>query len=276
MQEYVRQVETQQTNRDMGVEQRLETGNSFAQGSVSDQDLTRFRDALARDGERSALNKLAATFCNKKSATAGLVTEGAEDPFSIAEGIGRKKTSEKSAWDDKDDVGVNAISESGIPLVETNAAQINPIIFPLPVREVRQLAQKIVDVLLVHEAALNEKQEITVSLKDCLLDGADVSIFRDGGVLQVSFSSLTSEMATIVKLNQGTLCEAIMSKTDIKEVKITTSQQLREDGDTNHGRSKGGFGNGNNEDDDDEETDSRGRRVRRYGRVGRKSTAGHA
>ncbi|MDR2677264.1 MAG: hypothetical protein LBB26_01720 [Puniceicoccales bacterium] len=266
MQEYVNQVEKPQTNRDMGVEQRLETGGSFAQGSVSGQDLKRFQDAFNRNGERSALRKLAAAFC---------ADNGLEDLIQPDRIVGGKKAASDLAVGDERDIKEQGLVELAVnPIgVEANVIQMNPIPLPLPVHEVRQMAQKIVDALLIHEAALNKKQEITICLKDCPLDGADVSISRDGGTLRIAFSSLTSDMATLVKLNQATLREALLEKVDIKEVKISTS--LREEGDANHGRSRGyaGFLASN---DEDEETDPLKRRVRRHGRVARKSTAGHA
>jgi hypothetical protein len=136
------------------------------------------------------------------------------------------------------------------------------------------LGQKIIDMLLLHQAALNEKQEIIVLLKEGIWDGAELSLSLDGGVVQVTLSSLTSEMATTVRLNRHTLCEAILDKMpDIKDVKVSTS--LREDADTNHGRSRGYMGF-SSDGDEEEETDSKGRRVRRHGRVARKSMPGHA
>jgi hypothetical protein len=274
MREYLANVKESQTDYNKEVGQQLETGNPFAQGSVSEQDLTRFRDAFNRDGERSALQRLAKALGGEcLSAKTGLMADGTEDLLGLDKDIVRKKALDELISEDEGDMNANAVLQTGTPLAEANTAQVNPIIFPLPVREVRQLAQKIVDALLIHEAALNDKQEITIRLKDCLLDGADVSIFRDGGVLRIAFSSLTADMATTVRLNQNTLREALLEKMDIKEIKISTS--LREEGDANHGRSRGytGFLSDN---DEDEETDSMGRRVRRHVRVARKSTAGNA
>jgi hypothetical protein len=299
-QEHVNQVEKLQTTRDTGVEQRFETNNSLGRESVSSQDLKRFKDALNQNGERSALQKLAAAFCEKSASqdsnkSSGLfahdgqlgespahtnISLGPNKPYEPWEDVTnsggithRKKTPNELALEDERDLTAGGVAGTGTPLAEANAAQANPLSFPLPIRETRQLAQKIVDALLIHEAALNEKQEITICLKDCLLDGANVSIFRDGGTLRVAFSALTSDMATTVRLNQNALREALLEKTDIKEVKISAS--LREDGDTNHGRSRG-YAGFLTDGEEEEETDSTGRRVRRHGRVARKSVAGHA
>ncbi|MDR1457180.1 MAG: hypothetical protein LBI34_03995 [Puniceicoccales bacterium] len=259
MQESISHVDNPQANRDMGVGQRLDSGHSL----VQDQDLKRFSDAFnRRDGDRSALRRLAAAFMPENSFE--------KDSLSREVNLQKGRVNEKA--DSESDPNPSIILETGIPLIEANTAQVNPIIFHSPVAEVRHLAQKVVNVLLIHDAILNEKQEITVSLKDCLLEGADVSIFRDGDALHVSFSSLNEDMATIVKLNQETLRQALLEKTDSKDVKISTS--LREEGDTNHGRSRGyaGF----LASDDEEETDSMGRRIQRHGRVTRKSAAGNA
>jgi hypothetical protein len=287
MQEHINQVERPQTNREMGVEQRMETGGSLAQGSVSGQDVKRFREAFNKGDERLALHRLAKAFGDggadslkepgelavEKLALISYADDGSQAASLVSsmDGASRKKTPGELIAED--DGGVDALRETGMPLVEVNVAQANPIFFPMNVREVRQTFQKIVDVLLVSEALSNGDQEVTMRLKDCLLAGADVSLFRDGGTMRINFSSLTPHMEVLVKANLSLLCEAVSSKTDIKDVKVSTS--LREDADTNHGRSRGYMGF-LSDGEDEEETDSTGRRVRRHGRVTRKSTAGHA
>ncbi|MDR2340986.1 MAG: hypothetical protein LBD72_01465 [Puniceicoccales bacterium] len=296
MQEHVKQVETRQTNREMSVEQQVGTGNSFAQGSASGQDVKRFKDAYNRADDRLILQRLKVVFGGAEdSALDGngplqgvknvapaafydhnseLMDEDVGDLCQISE-TGRVNKGCKPI-SEEEDLKIGTPTDTGVVFAEANTTQVNPIIPTFSGREVRQLAQKIVNELIIHEAILNERQEVTVILKDCRLAGAHVSLSNEGGTLRVSFSSLTPEMATVVKLNQAALCELLAEKVNVKEVKITTSQQLREEGDTNHGRSKGGFGNGRNDDDDEEEMDSQGRRLRRTGRVGRKSALGHA
>ncbi|MDR3317115.1 MAG: hypothetical protein LBS68_03570 [Puniceicoccales bacterium] len=105
-----------------------------------------------------------------------------------------------------------------------------------------QLATKMVNQILINDAAINKKAEIHINLKDSVLAGSQVQISRDGGTLKVAFLTPNGQMADLIQQNQGTLRNTLMNRLQLDEVDIQTQEQGRateNGGGGSGGRSRG-------------------------------------
>jgi type III secretion system needle length determinant len=134
-----------------------------------------------------------------------------------------------------------------IPLVPLSAfapahVPIATVQSPLPsqvARDISRLATQLVDQVLIHEAALDGKQEIHVHLKGSALAGSQIQISKDGGTLKVVFSTPTGEMADLVKQQQHVLQDTLKEKLKLDQVTIQTESRQSSSQDQGEGRSRG-------------------------------------
>jgi type III secretion system needle length determinant len=106
-------------------------------------------------------------------------------------------------------------------------------------RDIFQLANKLVDQILIHEAALNDKQEIHLHLKGSVLAGSQIQISQDGSTLKVFFSTATGEMADLVKQQQHILHDTLKEKLKLDQVTIQTESRQSSPNGGGDGRSRG-------------------------------------
>ncbi|MDR1438389.1 MAG: hypothetical protein LBI69_05045 [Puniceicoccales bacterium] len=110
------------------------------------------------------------------------------------------------------------------------------------------VVDRIVDQVLINEAALASGQDVKFQLKDCILDGTGVQLFRDGDSLRIIFTTPALEMTQLIQLHQGILVGNLEQRLDIANITIAV-KELRSGGDDEEltngdgdGRSKGNSG----------------------------------
>jgi type III secretion system needle length determinant len=101
-----------------------------------------------------------------------------------------------------------------------------------------QLLPKMVDQVLINEAALNNKQEVHIHLRDSVLAGSQIQISRDGGELRVAFLTPNAQTADLVQQQQHTLRESLMERLKLEQVTIQTESR-QSAGSGGEGRSRG-------------------------------------
>ena len=111
---------------------------------------------------------------------------------------------------------------------------------PPAVHRINEIVRQIADRVLVSSPASETSPEVRIQLKDSLMQGSDVRIFRDGGELKIVFVAHSQDAQNYIAQNKGQIEQALGNRLpdETVNVSIETQADARSSDGQNDGRSR--------------------------------------